>query len=106
MNKDSQLGLKIEQDIAELIISRLEKLQITPDRAVAMAKFIVESIPENISDQQMLKIIPLLDDEFSELSSIVYKYLNEYLEFDRKEKLDLVRLQLNHYIQNKSYGRI
>jgi hypothetical protein len=105
-DNDSQLWLAIEQDIASIIISRLEDRKISIERASAIAKFVIESIPIGITDRQLIEIIPKLDDDFSELTLVVDKFLSEYMESDRHEKLNDVRKQLGQYISNKSNGTV
>jgi len=75
---NNSLWFQVEQEIANLLIDKLEHVQITPERAAQIARFIVKSIPTQMTDQQMLDIIPHLDDEFFELAAIVQKHLDEY----------------------------
>lgn len=72
------LWFQVEQEIANLLLDRLKYMQLTPERAVQIAKFVVKAIPSHMSDQQILDIIPRLDDQFIELASIVHKHLEEY----------------------------
>ena len=81
-NQDS-LWFEVEQEIANFLIDGLEDQEITPEQAIQIAKFVIKVIPEKMTDQQMLAIIPKLDDEFVELASIVYKHLDDY---ERKNK--------------------
>lgn len=76
-NQES-LWFRVEQDIATLLVSRLESEQVTPERASQIAKFVVQAIPANLNDQQMMVLIPSLDDEFVELASVVNKHISEY----------------------------
>jgi len=76
-NKPS-LWFQVEQEIANFLLDRLEEQKITIEHAVQIAKFVVKTIPQQMTDQQMLEIIPKLDDEFTELASIVYKHLQAY----------------------------
>ena len=78
MGNDSPLWFKVEQEIVNLLLYRLENLEITPERAQQIAKFVVKAIPTHLTDQQMLDIIPHLDDQFIELASVVHNHLGEY----------------------------
>lgn len=102
MVDDNRLMFKVEQEIANVLINNLEKGNIEVSRAVEIAKFVVASIPDDINDQQMLKIIPILDDDFTELSSVVSKYLNLADEEEKRVGLEKVRKDLMKYIQNKN----
>lgn len=87
-NSDKQsLWFQVEQEIANLLLDRLESQQITPEHAAQIAKFVVRTIPQQLTDQQMLEIIPKLDDEFTELASVVYKHLKDY---DQKNQQQVV----------------
>lgn len=76
-NKNSLL-FQIEKDIARLLVYKLKDQQITLDRASLIAKFVLVHLPENLSDEQVIQILPTLDDEFVELASVVNKYMSEY----------------------------
>lgn len=75
---NTTLWFQVEQDIAKLLIEKLEDQEITPEHAAQIARFAVKSISTQVTDQQMLNIIPKLDDEFTELASVVYKHLKKY----------------------------
>lgn len=78
--QNKTLLFQLEQDLANLILTKLEHLDITFERASQIAKFILIQLPENLTDEEVLKIIPTLDDEFTELAEIVYKYMTSYEE--------------------------
>lgn len=89
------LLFKLEQDIAKLLLTKLEHFEITFERASQIAKFILSHLPEDLTDEQVIQILPTLDDEFIELASIVHKHMVEYEE-KYKEKItqgieDLIR---------------
>ncbi len=74
----TSLWFRVEKEIADLLISKLESQQITPDRAAQIAKFVIQAIPKEITDEQMMALIPSLDDEFVELSELVNHHISEY----------------------------
>lgn len=79
MNNCSFSLLKnLEKDVSELLLKKLEHLDISPQRASQIAKFVLTKLPENLTDEQTMQIIPSLDDEFYELSEVVNKYIVEY----------------------------
>ncbi len=98
---NQDLKFKIEQEIANLLISRLENAQITPERASEIAKFVMESIPDNATDDYMINLIPKLDDRFSELSSVVFDHMQETDDSIKNEKLEEVKIKLKQYLQEK-----
>lgn len=97
-NKNSLL-FQVEQEIAKLLLTKLEKFNITFERASQIAKFILSHLPENLTDEQMLKIIPSLDDQFYELSEIVHKHM---LDYEEKYKEDTIK-NMQEMIKHKHF---
>ena len=69
---------QIENEIARLLEEKLDKLEITPERATEISRFVLKTLPPNLTDAQVQAIIPSLDDHFTELASIVHKHMIEY----------------------------
>ena len=70
-NQTNKLLFQLEQEVAQLLLTYLEKFNITFERASQIAAFILAHLPENMTDEQVMKILPSLDDEFIELAGIV-----------------------------------
>lgn len=99
------LWFKAEQEIADILIDKLEHENITPERAAQIARFIVKSIPSHvISDEQMLAIIPKLDDEFTELASVVMKHLDDYEKTNKKIIVNEVEQLINKGLLKEASG--
>lgn len=79
----SQKLFQLEQQIATLLLNKLEYIQITPERASQIAKFTLEHLPANLTDEQVSKILPSLDDQYYELAEVVHSYLKAYEEANR-----------------------
>jgi hypothetical protein len=71
---------KLEQEIAYLLIDKLRSIAITPERAAQIARFVLSALPESLTDTEVENVIPKLDDQFYELSEIVFKHMQEYEE--------------------------
>ena len=84
------LLLKIEKEIAELLLNKLEHLDISLERASQIARFVLKALPVGLTNEQVQGIIPKLDDEFFELSGIVNKHMQEYEEENKPIVLDEV----------------
>ena len=69
---------KIQAQVVEIISRGLEEGSINEDRARAIAQLIIESLPEGLSEQQLIEVIPKLDNEFRELSEVVLPIVIEY----------------------------
>jgi len=96
------LLFKLEQDIAYLLLSKLEHLEISFERASQLARFVLAHLPENITDQLLIQILPKLDDEFFELATVVYKRLNEY----EKEYKDNIIKETHDLIKHKHFEEV
>ncbi len=96
MEGKDNLLLQIEQEIAKLLLVKLEKFNITFERASQIAKFILSHLPENLTDEQVLKIIPSLDDQFYELSEIVHKHMLDYEEKYKNETVKKMQEMIKH----------
>lgn len=105
MDTDSQpvvsLWFQVEQEIANFLISKLENHEITPEHAAQIAKFVVKSIPTQMTDQQMMQIIPSLDDEFVELASIVLGHLKDY----RDKNESQVQATVEEYLKQGQFQK-
>ncbi len=71
---------ELEKEIARMLLVKLEHLDISLERASAIARFVLAHLPDDFTDEQVEKIIPSLDDEFWELSEIVHNHMQEYEE--------------------------
>ncbi len=74
----SVLRERVQKQVVELITSGLEAGTLSEDRARGIAKMILETLPENLNDQDLMFLIPKLDDEFRELSDVVLPIILEY----------------------------
>lgn len=87
----TNLQKQVEKDLALLLLEKLQKQEINFKKAQEIAKFILQAIPENISDQELLKVIPKLDDNFSELAPIVLKYLKKQKEIETNQQIEKIK---------------
>jgi len=83
VDKAEELKEQLQAKIVEIITSKLEAGEITQDRAKDIAKYVLEQLPEGISYQKMMEIVPKLDDHFHELGAAVIPVMIEY---ERKMK--------------------
>jgi len=82
------LRLQIEKDLALLLLEKLSAKEIDFKKAQEIAKFILKAIPENITDAELMKVVPKLDDNFTELCPIVLKYLREKEEIKTNQEIE------------------
>lgn len=93
-NEDAlALRQKLESLIVKDLESQLSRGEITGDRAAEIAELVLEAVPEDISHDQLLRVIPQLDDKASELAGVVFKILSEQ---DNNHKAEMIsKLQLS-----------
>jgi len=53
-------------------------------------------LPENLTDEQVMKIIPSLDDQFYELSEIVHRHMLGYEEKYKKDTIKNMQDMIKH----------
>ncbi len=68
----------IEADIVDLIKAKVEAEEMTEDRAQALAQTILDKLKPGMSLEELYKVLPHLDDQFSEISHIIVPYLRDY----------------------------
>lgn len=74
---------KLEALIVTTIQNDLQHKEITGDRAKEIAKTILDLVPEDITHEQLMRVIPQIDDKVGELAGVVHEIL---LEYDEKMK--------------------
>ena len=78
MDDPATLRDQVQKSIVEVITKRLESGAMNEERAKLIAKYVLEMLPENISYEKLIEVIPKLDDNFLELSTIVLPIMMEY----------------------------
>lgn len=68
---------KIEEDILKIIQERLEVGKMDADRARKIARLVLDKLRPGMSLEQIYEVVPTLDDEFTELASIVLPIAKE-----------------------------
>ncbi len=69
---------KVQTSIVDVITRGLEEGTITEDRAKQIAQMVLEKLPEDITYEELIRVIPKLDDEFKELSAAVVPIMLDY----------------------------
>ncbi|MBI2593131.1 hypothetical protein HYW44_00615 [Candidatus Daviesbacteria bacterium] len=79
---------QLQKDIASLLLDKLEKDQITIERAAQISKYVLQALPDNLTDEQIDKILPSLDDHFVELAGVVHQHLKAKEELEKQATVD------------------
>lgn len=69
---------QIEANIVDLIKAKVEAEEMSEDRAQQLASTVLDKLKPGMSLEELYKILPHLDDNFSEISHIVVPYLRDY----------------------------
>lgn len=69
---------KIQADIVALITTKLQSGEMSQERAQKIAAVVLEKLPEDITKDDLYRVLPKLDDEFKELAEIVMPIMIEY----------------------------
>ncbi len=100
-NEDAlTLRKKLEALIVDDLHKQLTNGEITGDRAAEVAELVLEMVPENITHDELLRVIPQLDDKASELSGVVFQILSEQDEKHKVEMIGKLRASLEGMIKN------
>ena len=78
--KAKELREKVQSEIVKVITERLEKGEMTEERAKQIAQMVLQQLPENINHQKLIEVIPTLDDHFQELAVAIVPIMVEYEE--------------------------
>ncbi len=71
---------QIEADVVDFIKTKVEAEEMTEERAQQLAQTILDKLKPGMSLEALYKILPRLDDNFSEISYIIAPYLRDYEE--------------------------
>ncbi|OGD94170.1 hypothetical protein A3A48_02840 [Candidatus Curtissbacteria bacterium RIFCSPLOWO2_01_FULL_37_9] len=91
-NQDTEaLRQKLEAMIVKELAEKLMAGEITGDRAKEIAKIVLDAVPENVTEVELIRTIAALDDKASELAGVVYRILSDKDEHEKSKKLDHLR---------------
>lgn len=93
---------QLQAKVVELITKKLESGEMSPERAKEIAALVLDKMPEHVTQEELLEIIPKLDDEFDELAAVVVPVMLEYEKQMRAE----INQQLDQYLQNKNFDQV
>lgn len=75
---------KIELDILKIIEEKLTNGQMDVERAKAIARMVLDKLHPPLTLEQIYKIAPTLDDEFTELAAAIALVLKDHEEEIKK----------------------
>ncbi|MCA9385299.1 hypothetical protein KC717_01485 [Candidatus Dojkabacteria bacterium] len=77
-NRAAQLREDLQQKIVDIITHKLESGEMTEERAKSIAKMTLAKLPEGISYNELMKVVPTIDHEFEELHNAVLPIVVDY----------------------------
>lgn len=69
---------KIERDILLIMEEKLKSGQMDAERARDIARMVLDKLHPPLTLEQIYKIVPTLDDQFTELSKVVLPVIREH----------------------------
>ncbi len=69
---------RIEAQVVDVIKQKVENEEMTEERAQQLAQRVLELLKPGMSLEELYKVLPKLDDNFSEVSPIIVPYLRDY----------------------------
>lgn len=98
--KAKELLNRLHKSIVDIITKGLENGTITEDRAKQIAKMVLDKLPkEDVTYEELIRIIPKLDDEFQELSAAVVPII---LEYEQKMQA-IINSRITNLLQQQKY---
>lgn len=92
----------LQGQIATFLSKKLETGQITPDRAKEIAQMILDKLSGTMSFDELMLVIPKLDDEFEELGEIIVPIMVDYEKKMREE----IGNMINNHLQQKNFDEV
>lgn len=96
------LKSEIQSKIVELITKKLETGQMTPDRAKEIARMILDKLSGDYTFEELIQIIPKLDDHFEELGQVIVPVMVDYEKRMREE----INTKINDHLQQKNFDEV
>ncbi len=71
---------QLEATIVDLIKAKVEAEEMTEERAQGLAQMVLDKLKPGMSLEELYRVLPHLDDNFTEISHIIIPYLRDYEE--------------------------
>lgn len=97
-----ELKSELQSQIVDLITKKLESGQMTPERAKEIAKMILDKLSGQYSFEELIKIIPKLDDQFEELGQVIVPLMVDYERKFREE----INSKIDSHLQQKNFDEV
>lgn len=102
-NQDpTELKRIVQERIVQLITKSLNSGHMTPERAKEIARLILEKMPEDVSFEELISVIPRLDDHFHELSQVIVPVMLDYEKRMREE----INKKIDEHLSQKNFDEV
>lgn len=68
----------VQKAVVEVITKGLQDGTVTEERAKNIAKMILEKLPEGITYEAFITVLPKLDDDYQEISGVIVPIMEQY----------------------------
>ncbi len=97
-----ELKSEVQAKIVELITKKLETGQMSPDRAKEIAKMILDKLSGSYTFEELIQILPKLDDHFEELGQVIVPVMVDYEKKFREE----INSKIDNHLQQKNFDEV
>lgn len=101
-NNADALKNAIQTQIVELITRKLEAGLMTAERAKEIAKMILDQMSGEYSYEELIKLIPKLDDHFEELGQVIVPVMVDYEKKLREE----INSKIESHLKEKNFDEV
>jgi len=81
----AEMREQVQKAVVGIITNGLKEGSISEDRAKLIAKMILEKLPEGMSFEDFIAILPKLDDDYEEIAGVVVPLMEQYEKITRDD---------------------
>jgi uncharacterized membrane-anchored protein YjiN (DUF445 family) len=74
----AQMRDQVQKAVVEIITKGLQEGEISEERAKSIAKMVLEKLPENITFDEFITVLPTLDDDYPEIADVIVPIMEQY----------------------------
>lgn len=92
----------VQAQIVDLITRKLQSGQMSSERAKEIAQLILDKLSGQLTTDELIQIIPKLDDQFEELGQVIVPVMVEYEKSFREQ----INQKIDSHLQEKNFDEV
>jgi L-lactate utilization protein LutC len=92
----------IQAQIVDLITRKLQSGEMEKERAKQIAQMILEKLSGQMSSEELIQVVPKLDDQFEELGQVIVPMMVEY----EKTFKEQINQKIDSHLQEKNFDEV